>query len=79
MIEILQCVLGEALVFCSFHQRDGCDVLIPVATVDQRVEFRQRLFEVVEMAHVFRSLLLSINDNVQRHGLLKCVAEGYLC
>lgn len=39
VVEILECILGEAFVFFCIGQRDGGHALMPVSTVDQFVEF----------------------------------------
>ena len=52
MVELLKGVLGEALVFVSVGQRNGGHALMPVATVDQCIEFSQSVFEVAKAACV---------------------------
>jgi len=39
MVELLQRVLSKAFVFIGVGQCDGGDALVPVAAVDQIVEF----------------------------------------
>ena len=46
VVELLERVLGEAVVFIGVGQRDGGHALMPVSTVDQFVEFGQSVFEV---------------------------------
>ena len=68
VVELLECVLGEAFVFIGVGQRDVGNALMPVPTVDQFVEFGQSVFEVVETAHALLCLLPSSDGNFEGHG-----------
>ena len=68
VVELLERVLGEALVFIGVVQRDGGYALVPVPTVDQFVEFGQSVFEVVETAHALHRLLPLFDGNFEEHG-----------
>lgn len=77
MVELLKRVLGEALVFFCIGQCDGGHALMPVATVDQRIEFCQRIFKVVEAADALCRFLPLFNGNFERHGPIAEAWEGY--
>ena len=77
MVEILECVLGEAFVFVCVRQRDGGHVLMPVSPVDQCVEFGQSVFELVKGAHSLCDLLPLPDRNFQRHGSIAEAVKDY--
>lgn len=79
IIEILECVLGKALVFVFVSQRDRGHTLRPVSSVDQFVEFCQSVFEVIEVAHALRYLLPLSDGNFQRHGSIHEAIKDYPC
>ncbi len=68
MVELLQRILSKAFVFIGVGQRDGGHALVPVAPVDQFVEFGQSVFEVVETAHALHCLLPLFDGNFEGHG-----------
>ena len=68
VVELLECVLGEAFVFIGVGQRDGGHALMPVSTVDQFVEFGQSVFEFVKIAHALQCLLPLFDGNFEGHG-----------
>ena len=67
VIELLERVLGEAFVFISVAQRNGCHAWIPVSAIDQFIEFGQSVFEIVEASHGVRCLLPFFDGNFQGH------------
>ena len=68
MVELLQRILSKAFVFIGVGQRDGGHALVPVAPVDQFVEFGQSVFVVVETAYALDCLLPSSDGNFEGHG-----------
>ena len=76
VVELLECVLGEAFVFIGVGQRDGANALMPVSTVNQLVEFGQSIFEVVEAAHAFRCLLPLFDGNFEGHGSIAAAIKA---
>ena len=67
VVELLERVLGEAFVFISVAQRNGCHAWIPVSAIDQFIEFGQSVFEIVEASHGLRCLLPFFDGNFQGH------------
>ena len=76
VVELLECVLGEAFVFIGVGQRDGGHALTPVSTVDQFVEFGQSVFEVVETAHALHCLLPLFDGNFEGHGSIAAAIKA---
>ena len=76
MVEILQRVLSQAFVFIGVGQCDGGDALVPVAAVDQVVEFCQSVFEVVETAHALHCLLPLSDGNFEGHGSISAAIKA---
>ena len=67
VVELLERVLGEAFVFVSVAQRNGCHAWIPVSAIDQFIEFGQSVFEIVEASYDLRCLLPFFDGNFQGH------------
>ena len=76
MVELLKRVLSKAFVFIGVGQRDGGHALVPVAPVDQFVEFGQSVFEVVETAHALDRLLPLFDGNFEGHGSIASVVKA---
>ena len=68
MIEILECILGKTFVFFSIGERDGGHILMPVSTVDQFVEFGERIFKIVEDSNALGALWSLPDCNFKGHG-----------
>ena len=68
MVEILECILGEAFVFFCIGERDGGHILMPVTTVDQFVEFGERIFKIVEDSYALGALWSLPDCNFKGHG-----------
>ena len=77
VVELLERVLGEAFVFIGVGQRDGGYALMPVPTVDQRIEFGQSIFEVIEAAHAFQFLLPLVDGYFKGHDSKAEACQGY--
>ena len=67
MVELLECVLGEAFVFLSVVQGNGSHAWMPVSAIDQFIEFGQSIFEIVEASHGLRCLLPFFDGDFQGH------------
>ena len=67
VVELLERVFGEALVFISVTQRNCGHAWMPVSSIDQFIEFGQSVFEIVEASHGLRCLLPFFDGNFQGH------------